>query len=197
MHFTRTLLQLTLCTFSLGNAQHERKDVTSIDMSSILSQASRLTAQFPSATGGATIPFTVPGGNLLQPPATLIGAIITGVPASALVQLAQPSGRSAIAAEFKAGSTPVWYQTLPSPVKSYIESLNTQIAAGHVDLNATASTFSFPAPPAATSATSATHAGGPQKIATTSSKGIAPQATAEVGVAFAAVVGFLGVAIAL
>ena len=77
-----------------------------------------------------------PGGNLPQPPASLVGAIIVAVPASILIELAQLSLRSSIASEFKEGNTPQWYATFPSAVKSYIESLETQVAAGVVNLSA-------------------------------------------------------------
>lgn len=55
---------------------------------------------------------------------------MTGVPAFVLVQLINPSGRSSIAAEFMAGAAPSWYQALPSPVKSYIISIQAAIATG-------------------------------------------------------------------
>jgi hypothetical protein len=143
-------------------------------------------------TGSATfqLPFVTPGGNLLQPPASLIGAIITAVPASVLLELAQPSLRSSIASEFAKGNTPEWYQSLPTAVKSYIESLEKQIAGGSVDLSATPSVFSFPAPTTATSDK-------PSVLSTTSSKADAAQATGTVGLSLAAAIGILGVAIAL
>jgi hypothetical protein len=139
-----------------------------------------------------TLPFTTPGGNLLQPPASLVGAIITAVPASILLQLAQPSLRSSIASEFRAGNTPQWYQTLPAPVKSYIESLQTQIAGGGVDLSATASHFTFPP-----KTTAGVDAAGTGTLSSSTSKAIAAQATAGVAVSFAAAAGLLGLVIAL
>jgi hypothetical protein len=155
--------------------------------------SSVLTAAYPAGSTTRTIPFTIPGGNLIQPPASLVAAIITGVPPSILVALAQPTARSSIAADFKAGNTPAWYQTLALPVKSYIESLESQIAGGEVNLNATASTFSFPLPTETT-----TPAPGPgEHVATKSSKAVAAQATGEAAFSFTAVVIFVVVAMAL
>jgi hypothetical protein len=152
-----------------------------------LSSRSLLTAAFPAGSTTYTVPFITPGGNLQKPPSSLVGVIITAVPASVLVQLAQPSLRSSIASEFRAGNTPAWYQTLPPPVKSYIESLQTQIAGGGVNLSAT------PTEASATGPDSDSNGG----VSTTSSKALAAQETASLAVNFAAVMGILGLAIAL
>ena len=196
------------------------RQTTSLDLASILSEAyasslsskrtitkkhsSLLTAKFPSPSTTVTLPFITPGGNLLQPPASLVGAIITAVPASVLVDLAQPSLRSSIASEFKAGNTPAWYQSLPAGVKSYIEALNTQINAGDINLSATpTSNFQFPVTTMAAAGTVGTGTGsaGPGGVfATSSSKAWAEKAMqtgGPLGLSFAAAVGVLGVAIAL
>lgn len=88
----------------------------------------------------------------------------------------------------------MWYQTLPDPVKSYIESLNTQIAKGGVDLNATPSAFSFPVTNAASTGT--TTGKGTVK-ATSTSKADAAQVTGDISLSLAAVIGILGAVIAL
>ena len=133
----------------------------------------------------------IPGGNLPQPPASLLGPIITGVPVSVLVELAQSSLRSSIASEFKAGNTPQWYQTLPTAVKIYIESLQTFIADGKYDPSATQPTYTLPVP------TPTTNVAGNNKVATTTSKAAAPRATGEVALGLSAVVGLLELAVAL
>jgi len=133
----------------------------------------------------------IPGGNLPQPPASLIGPIITGVPVSVIVELAQPALRSSIASEFKAGHTPQWYETLPTAVKSYIESLQSFVANGQYDPSATQPRFSFPVP------TSTATVGNNNKVTTTKSKAASPRATGEVALGFSAAVGLLALAIAL
>jgi hypothetical protein len=120
--------------------------------------------------------------------------IITAVPASILVELVNPSARSAIASEFAAGNTPQWYATLPSPVKSYIEALNSQIRAGQVDLSATPSAFQFPV---TTATTTGKATGKGDTVATSTSKAIAAQVTGGVGMSVAAAFRILGLAIAL
>jgi hypothetical protein len=158
--------------------------------------SSVLTSKFPAGSTTYSIPFVTPGGNLTQPPPSLVGAIITAVPASILVELPQPSLRSSIASEFKAGNTPQWYATLPSAVKSYIESLETQVEAGDVNLSATpTATFQFTAADPTDTTTSEKGKGG--NVATSTSKAAAAQETAGLGAGFAVALAILGVAIAL
>jgi hypothetical protein len=133
----------------------------------------------------------IPGGNLPQPPPSLIGPIITGVPVSILVELAQPALRSSIASEFRAGNTPQWYQTLTTAVKSYIESLQSFIADGQYNPSATQPTYSFPVPTPTTTVVNN------NKVETSSSKAASLRATGEVALGFPAVIGFLALAIAL
>ncbi|KAF7184284.1 hypothetical protein CNMCM7691_004970 [Aspergillus felis] len=69
--------------------------------------------------------FTVPTktanlDNISPPPRSLIPEVITALPPSVLMELIIPSQRSALASQFKAGSTPVWYASLPSDVQSYL-----------------------------------------------------------------------------
>jgi hypothetical protein len=136
----------------------------------------------------------MPGGNLLQPPASLVGAIITAVPVTVLVELAGGAGRSAIASEFKAGNTPAWYQNLPEGVKSYVSALASQINGGKVDLNATPTPVDWASP----KTTSTGGDGSKGDVKSSKSKGMAAQPTAApLGISVAAAVGILGVALAL
>jgi len=181
---------------SLADIQHERRaDSTSVDMAAALSQAAILTSAFP-ATGTSTwrLSFVTPGGNLLQPPATLIGAIMTAVPASVLVDLAkQGSAFSSIASEFKAGNTPAWYESMPQDVKSYVKALASQKAAGKVNLSATPTPVKW----------AGTSTEGPEETAkgdvkSSKSKGLAAKPTqAPLVWNVAAAVGLVGVALAL
>ncbi|KAF9891892.1 hypothetical protein FE257_002855 [Aspergillus nanangensis] len=68
--------------------------------------------------------------NIAAPPRSLLGEIVNNVPPTALMQLAIPSQRKALASSFKAGHTPDWYQSLPTGVKSYISVVKSQLAAG-------------------------------------------------------------------
>ncbi|KAH8422472.1 uncharacterized protein LDX57_000225 [Aspergillus melleus] len=107
-----------------------------LDGALLSSQADALKSAFPDATP-FTKPFEIPGGNLIQPPSSLVGAIITGVPPSVLAQLIQPAGRESIASEFRAGNTPDWYAGLPADVKGYVTKMKAQVTQGDVDLSAT------------------------------------------------------------
>ncbi|KAE9372840.1 hypothetical protein N431DRAFT_467070 [Stipitochalara longipes BDJ] len=183
--FLTTPLLLFLSVFNLASAQ-----TSSFDITSALSAASALKSKYGTATATATYSFVIPGGNLPQPAPSLIGPIITGVPVSVLVELAQPALRSSIASEFKAGNTPQWYQTLPTAVKSYIESLQSFVANGQYDPSATQPTYSFPVPTSTTTA-------GNNKIKTTSSKAESPRPTGEIALGMSAAIGVLALAIAL
>jgi len=113
----------------------EKRQITSVDIASIDSQIASLTQLLGAAPTGLSISFiSTPGGNLLTPPQTLIGPIINAIPPSVLAQLLNPTARSSIASEFKAGHTPDWYATLPTAVKSYVGALNAQITAGSVTI---------------------------------------------------------------
>ncbi|KAL4952301.1 hypothetical protein BDW69DRAFT_23593 [Aspergillus filifer] len=157
--------------------------------------ADQLLSAFPSATP-YTVNYTAPGGNLLQPPSSLINDIITAVPPTVLAQLMMPSGRSSIASEFSAGNTPTWYEDLPSEVKSYVLAMKSQVAAGDVDLNTTRT-------PAPTSTGSTESEGGSASgesgdlPATETSSGLAPHATGEVAASLLGALGLLGLAVVL
>ncbi|KAL4912642.1 hypothetical protein BDW62DRAFT_206293 [Aspergillus aurantiobrunneus] len=158
--------------------------------------ADSLLSMFPSATP-YTANFTAPGGNLIQPPSSLINDIITAVPATVLAQFMLPSGRSSIASEFQAGNTPSWYQELPTEVKSYILAMKSQVAGGNVDLNATRT----PAPTSASSEggndSESDSESGDSEPATETSSGLAPHATGEVAASLMGALGLLGLAVVL
>jgi len=111
-------------------------DIASVNIASIDSQIASLTELYGAPASSFSISFiSTPGGNLLTPPQTLIGPILSAVPATVLAQLVNPAARASIASEFKAGKTPEWYATLPSGVKSYVGALNAQIASGAVTIS--------------------------------------------------------------
>lgn len=194
MHFKILFLSALYAT-GLSVAQNEKRDSSSLDMASVLSEASRLTSAYPGSSATYSIPFVTPGGNLLQPPASLIPAIITGIPATVIVQIAGASGRSVLASEFKAGNTPAWYQSLPDGVKSYINALASQASAGSINLSATPTAVNWATAPQTTSSASADGKG---NVKSSKSKGIGAQPTAApLGIGIAAAVGILGVALAL
>jgi hypothetical protein len=109
---------------------------------------------------------------------------MTGVPGSVLGELANPTARSSIASEFKAGNTPQWYINLPSEVKSYISSLQTATATG---CSATTT---------ATDEVEATGVAG-VFVAATSSSALAAHNTAAVAAGLGGLLGFVGVMLAL
>ncbi|PSN63658.1 hypothetical protein BS50DRAFT_647297 [Corynespora cassiicola Philippines] len=108
----------------------------SADLSSLLAQWSEIA---PTITNPISLPNVVPTrlGNVDPPPTSLMLAIFTGVPQDVLVDLINPIGRASIASEFGAGNTPEWYQALPTPLKSYLESIHAAIKTGGNDYTGT------------------------------------------------------------
>ncbi|KAL5363581.1 hypothetical protein BJX96DRAFT_178196 [Aspergillus floccosus] len=169
-------------------------EAVSLDGALLSSQAEALKSAFPSATP-YTVPFRVPGGNLLQPPASVAAGIITGVPATVIAQLALPAGRSSIQSEFRAGNTPAWYQDLPAVVKEYVNSMHSQVAAGAVNLRATPTEVSSTV--ASEVSTGETASGSSKEhaaaaVATSTSSGLAPQATGKLSGSLTGALGLLG-----
>lgn len=66
---------------------------------------------------------------LASPPVGVAQALLTGIPASVYSELANPTSRAALASEFADGTTPAWYQSLPSAVKSYIAEVQAAAAS--------------------------------------------------------------------
>ncbi|KAL4932510.1 uncharacterized protein BDV17DRAFT_288021 [Aspergillus undulatus] len=194
MHF---LHYIALGLMSTIAALGQDKVTATVNGTEMQQAADQLLSAFPSATP-YTVNYTAPGGNLIQPPSSLINDIITAVPPTVLAQLLMPTGRSSIASEFSAGNTPSWYQDLPSEVKSYVLAMKSQAGAGNVDLNATRT----PAPTSSASADSKDGEGddssdsgdGP---ATETSSGLAPHATGEVAASLLGALGLLGLAVVL
>jgi hypothetical protein len=69
-------------------------------------------------------------GNISSPPKALIGEILSVVPVSVIWELINPDQRSSLASQFKAGTTPAWYNALPTDVKSYMSVVKSQISDG-------------------------------------------------------------------
>ncbi|KAL4804138.1 hypothetical protein BDV18DRAFT_162546 [Aspergillus unguis] len=170
-------------------------DVTAtVNATEVQSAADKLLSMFPSATP-YTVNFTAPGGNLLQPPSSLVTEIITAVPPTVLAQLLLPTGRSSIASEFQAGNTPEWYRSLPSEVKSYVLAMKSQVSDGEVDLNTTRTAAPTTTP--TESANGDSNSEGGDSAATETSSGFAAHATGEVAVGLAGALGLLGLAVVL
>jgi hypothetical protein len=136
--------------------------------------------------------------NISPPPRSLIPQVITALPPSVLIELVIPAQRSALASQFKAGSTPAWYASLPADVQSYLSVVKSQISEGAL----TATTLAYQTATASATGT-ATETGtgasaGGATATSTSSKGMAAAAR-PTGVLMAGGVGMgvLGLALVL
>ncbi|KAL4748920.1 hypothetical protein BDW72DRAFT_144170 [Aspergillus terricola var. indicus] len=187
MHFFRYIALGLLST--IGALADEV--TATVNATEIQNAADDLLSMFPSATP-YTVNYTAPGGNLLQPPSSLIKDIITAVPPTVLAQLLLPTGRSSIASEFQAGNTPSWYESLPTEVKSYVLAMKSQVDSGEVDLNATRT----PAPTSSSQDGDSSGENGDGPVTETSS-GLAPHATGEVAASLLGALGILGLAVVL
>jgi hypothetical protein len=135
------------------------------------------------ATSGANF------ANISPPPKSLIGEIISAVPMTVLWELIDQESRRSLASEFSAGTTPAWYSSLPSDVKSYMSVVRSQVKAGVLTQTPT---------PTATGTATGSQTGTGTAAATGStstSKGLAAQPTAITAVVGA--LGVLGLALAL
>ncbi|RDW86972.1 uncharacterized protein DSM5745_03614 [Aspergillus mulundensis] len=186
MHFFRFIAPGLLGTIGALGANEVTATVNATE---IQNAADELLSMFPSATP-YTVNYTAPGGNLLQPPSSLIKEIITAVPPTVLAQLLVPTGRSSIASEFQAGNTPSWYEDLPTDVKSYVLAMKSQVDEGDVDLNATRT-------PAPTSTSEGGDSAENDSPASETSSGFASHATGEVAVGLLGALGVLGLAVVL
>jgi hypothetical protein len=137
--------------------------------------------------------------NISPPPRSLIPQVITALPPSVLIELVIPAQRSALASQFKAGSTPAWYASLPADVQSYLSVVKSQISEGA--LTATTGLAYQTATASATGTATETGTGasaGGATATSTSSKGMAAAAR-PTGVLMAGGVGMgvLGLALVL
>ncbi|KAL5337233.1 hypothetical protein BJX70DRAFT_399876 [Aspergillus crustosus] len=167
-----------------------------VNSSEIQNAADQLLSFFPSATP-FTADFTIPGGNLPQPPSSLVAQIITAVPPTVLAQLLLPTGRSSIASDFQAGNTPSWYEDLPSEVKSYVLAIKSQVGAGNVNLSATPTEVPYASSVAEEDSDSGSENESDDAPATETSEGLGARATGEVAASLVSVVGLLGLAVML
>jgi hypothetical protein len=111
------------------------------------------------------------------------------------MELIIPSQRSALANQFKAGSTPAWYTSLPSEVQNYLSVVKSQISEGAL----TATTgLAYQTAATASATGTATETGKSAGGATSTSKGMAAAAR-PTGVLMAGGVGMgvLGLALVL
>ncbi|KAI1496523.1 hypothetical protein F5X99DRAFT_66703 [Biscogniauxia marginata] len=63
-------------------------------------------------------------------PESLRAEVINAVPASVIIRLVNPQYRESVAADFAAGNTPAWYQSLPPNVKTFFEGMAKDIRTG-------------------------------------------------------------------
>ncbi|KAJ5561267.1 hypothetical protein N7535_004266 [Penicillium sp. DV-2018c] len=125
--------------------------------------------------------------NISPPPKSLIPEILSVVPVSVIWELINPAERSALGSQFKAGTTPAWYNALPSDVKSYMSVVKSQISDG---------AHKVTMGPTAANTASVTTATATEGSATSTSTGGATQATG-LTVSVMGALGVLGLALAL
>jgi hypothetical protein len=182
-----------ICANKINSKQ--RKSLRPVDTGFSLTRnhSDQLLSFFPSATP-FTANFTAPGGNLIQPPSSIINDIITGIPPTVLAQLLIPTARSSIASEFQAGNTPDWYNDLPSEVKSYVAAIRSQVGAGNVNLSATPT----PAPSSSSEDSDSGDSGSGDSDsgdspASETSSGLGARATGEVAASLVSIIGLAGI----
>lgn len=133
--------------------------------------------------------------NISPPPKAMIQEILSVVPMSVYWELMDPQSRSSLAQQFSAGTTPAWYSSLPTDVKSYMTVVRAQISGGA--LTATTGLAYASKTSAASAATgTATDASASGAGSSSSSSGLAAHPTVMTGSLIGAL-GVLGLAVAL
>ncbi|KAJ5593973.1 uncharacterized protein N7459_000181 [Penicillium hispanicum] len=130
MQFTAVLVYfLAACA---GAVDPQRRDDASTSSVAGASQSGWNVASLSSALAQLSSNTTASAnfGNISPPPKSLIGEILSAVPVTVLWELVDQSSRSSLASDFSAGSTPTWYGSLPSNVKSYMSVVRSQISGG-------------------------------------------------------------------
>ncbi|KAJ5135028.1 uncharacterized protein N7515_004306 [Penicillium bovifimosum] len=177
-------MKLTAVFLLLATAygEHHHRRQNGIDLPAITSALEHLVANQTASANFA---------NISPPPKSLIPEILSVVPVSVIWELINPDQRSALGSQFRAGTTPAWYNALPSDVKSYMSVVKAQISDGAH----TATTGPTAANTASIVTATATEGSG-SGSATSTSTGGAAQATG-LTVSVMGALGVLGLALAL
>ncbi|KAJ5367757.1 hypothetical protein N7541_001698 [Penicillium brevicompactum] len=173
-------------------AEHQhRRDTTDngINLGAISSALEHMTAN---QTASANF------GNISSPPKALIGEILSVVPVSVIWELINPDQRKSLASQFNAGTTPAWYNALPTDVKSYMSVVKSQISDGALTATtgayAKAQTQTQTQTQVKSTSTGSESQSGSGSASSTSSSAAAPT---ELTVSVMGALGVLGLALAL
>ena len=124
----------------------------------------------------------------------MLQEVISVVPMSVVWELMDPQSRSSLAQQFSAGTTPAWYSSLPTDVKSYMTVVRAQISGGALTAT-TGLAYASQTSAASTATGTATGASGTGS-SSSSSSGLAAHPTVMTGSLIGAL-GVLGLAVAL
>ncbi|CAG8333107.1 unnamed protein product [Penicillium nalgiovense] len=178
-----------LFTATAWGAQHHHRDTTDngINLGAISSALGNLMGNQTASANFA---------NISPPPKSLIPEILSVVPVSVIWELINPAERSSLASQFKAGTTPAWYNALPSDVQDYMSVVKSQISAGALTATTSEPNTAANTGTAATATGTSTSGG---SASSTSSQGAAVQAAQPTGLTVSALgaLGVLGLALAL
>ncbi|KAJ5538655.1 hypothetical protein N7494_008134 [Penicillium frequentans] len=124
MRLTTVLFFLTATAW----AELQKRDATTVPATTEdgfnLASLSYALANLASATTTGNF------ANISPPPKALIPEILSVVPLTVVGELIDAQSRSSLASQFKAGTTPAWYSSLPADVKNYMSVVRLQIKDG-------------------------------------------------------------------
>lgn len=136
-------------------------------------------------------------GNISPPPKSLIPEILSVVPVTVLWELINAQSRSSLASAFSAGSTPAWYNSLPSDVKSYMSVVKSQIAGGALTATTGLAYETTSARTGTSTGTAASTGSHTSAGATSTSKGLAASQPTGLTASVIGALSVLGLALAL
>ncbi|KAJ5917868.1 hypothetical protein N7454_010243 [Penicillium verhagenii] len=187
----KVTILLLFCLSATAWAEPEKRDTTSTTSGFDFASFTNIIIDLAAATQTGNF------ANISPAPRSFLQEILAVVPMTVVGELMDATSRSSLASELNAGTTPIWYSSLPVEAKSYISVVRLQVQDGAV--TATTGLAYETTAASGSSGTAATGTGTATATAaasTSKSSGMAAQPTVMTAMAGAAM-GILGLALAL
>ncbi|KAI9870344.1 MAG: hypothetical protein M1830_004353 [Pleopsidium flavum] len=219
--YIKSVLVLSIAAAAIaapdGVAKKQAKRQANLSELSVLASIAGVTALPTDPAARSSLEAVATGLAAILPNPSVFSVLETAVPHSLISQLAQnPAAASSFQSQFAAGSTPGWFSSLPTDVRSYLHTYQPSFAAVASGANNTgnhinstqSSTHTSTSRGASSSDSTAAGSGSTTNSqsassasaaagSTSTSKGGAPKQTGAVAAGIVGVVGLLGLAAAL
>ncbi|MCJ1365987.1 hypothetical protein MMC16_005112 [Acarospora aff. strigata] len=188
-----------------GAAKKLQKRQANVSQVSVLASIAGITALPSDPAARSSLDAVASGLAAVLPNPSVFSVLETAIPHSFISQLAQnPAAASSFQSQFAGGSTPGWFSSLPTDVKSYLHtyqpSFNVLASATNATRMNTTQTSSTGVSSTSTTSTSNSESASSASAAAASSRTStagAPKPTGAVAAGIVGVVGLLGLVVAL